>query len=113
MVIGQDYPHDYVKYPFVNTDENVIKFPGDSTSFDGIYKKLENILFKGEGKLDILHIGGSHIQAGVFSGVMRKIKTEKTGCLLGDYSFLLSLRSRLNNSELIINREITWINNLN
>lgn len=72
IAIGQDYPHDYVQYPFLNLKENVLKFPGDSTVFSTIFEKLDNILFEGDGKLDILHIGGSHIQAGVFSGVMRK-----------------------------------------
>lgn len=31
------------------------------------FKKMDRLIFEGEGKINILHIGGSHVQAGVFS----------------------------------------------
>lgn len=35
------------------------------------FEKLDALLFTGQGKINILHIGGSHVQAGVFSQQMR------------------------------------------
>lgn len=61
------------QYPFLNLDENEIKYPGDSTAFHGLYEKMHRLLFEGEGKVNIVHIGGSHVQAGAIGHRMREL----------------------------------------
>lgn len=58
-------------YAFANFDHNKILYPGDSLAMERFFDKLDTLLFYGQGKINIMHIGGSHVQAGVFSQEMR------------------------------------------
>lgn len=58
-------------YAFANFDRNKIIYPGDSLAMERFFEKLDTLLFMGQGKLNVMHIGGSHVQAGVFSQQMR------------------------------------------
>ena len=58
-------------YSCVNLDRNRIVYPGDSLAMERFFDKLDTLLFKGKGNISIMHIGGSHVQAGVFSQAMR------------------------------------------
>lgn len=60
------------RYPFINYQSNSLSFPGDSGLFDALYSKYDSIILFGKGKLNIIHIGGSHIQADVYSHQVRK-----------------------------------------
>lgn len=60
-------------YMFAHFEENAIHFPsGDSTAFVRFFNKLDTLLFLGEGDVNIVHIGGSHVQSGTFSNRMRR-----------------------------------------
>lgn len=52
---------------FANLDSNRIEFPGHPGSFDIFFKKLDNLIFRGKGQINIVHIGGSHVQADIIS----------------------------------------------
>lgn len=52
-------------------ERNRLLFPNDSIAMERFFEKLDVLLFTGEGNLSIMHIGGSHVQAGVFSQQMR------------------------------------------
>jgi len=67
-----EYPYEIKFYDFINYKKNVLKFPGDSTSFINFFTKYKNIILKGEGQLEIVHIGGSHIQADIYTNRMRE-----------------------------------------
>ncbi|NOZ35945.1 MAG: hypothetical protein GXO80_11680 [Chlorobi bacterium] len=72
-LFAQDYPYtEYPYYHYIRYDKNKIYFPGDSLAFDNFNNKLDTLILKGEGKINIVHFGGSHIQAGIYSGVARK-----------------------------------------
>ena len=66
-----DYPLDIDQYNFIHYNKNILKFPKDSTNFITFFKKFNTLITKGEGKLNIIHIGGSHIQADIYTNVMR------------------------------------------
>lgn len=68
-------PKDEVNaaYPFINLNKNQLVFPSDSSAFDPVYSKLDQILFEGTGSLSILHMGGSHVQAGAVGHRMREL----------------------------------------
>jgi len=72
-LFAQDYyPYADRNYGFIRYEKNIISFPGDSGDFENLYNKLDKVIKTGEGKINIVHIGGSHIQAGYYSGVVRK-----------------------------------------
>lgn len=66
------YPYSTYSQNYIRTDKNIILFPADSTNFEHLFSKLDTLILKGEGKIRIIHFGGSHIQAGIYSGVVRK-----------------------------------------
>jgi hypothetical protein len=57
---------------FAKFDSNMISFPGDPRSFDFFYKKLDRLIFHGKGQINIVHFGGSHIQADIISHRFRR-----------------------------------------
>ena len=67
-----DYTLDLSKYGFIDTSLNKIQFPKGNKSFEPFFKKLDTLVFENRGKVRILHIGGSHIQADVMSGRIRE-----------------------------------------
>ncbi|MCF6365086.1 MAG: GDSL-type esterase/lipase family protein [Bacteroidales bacterium] len=69
-VNAQDY--SYKSYNFIRYDKNKIDFPGDSSQFGNLFSKLDKVIKTGEGKINVIHIGGSHIQAGRYTEVVRK-----------------------------------------
>lgn len=62
----------YKKYPFLKTERNKLDFEGDSLGFLKFYQKLDTLIFKGKGQVNIVHFGGSHVQAGTLSNRMRE-----------------------------------------
>ncbi len=68
-----DYPYPvHTEYHYIRFDKNKIIFPGDSNNFKNFFSKLDTLILKGEKKIQIVHFGGSHIQAGIYSGECRK-----------------------------------------
>ena len=66
------YDVDFTKYDFIDTSLNTIQFPQGSASFEPFFKKLDTLVYENRGKVRILHIGGSHLQADVISGRIRE-----------------------------------------
>ena len=56
---------------FANFDRNRIIYPGDSLDMERFFEKLDSALYLGKGNVSIMHIGGSHVQAGVFTQQFR------------------------------------------
>ena len=67
----QDYPHDVARYDFIDYEENEIKFYGKN-SYEPFFEKWDKLIFEGVGQINVLHFGGSHIQADIWSETMRK-----------------------------------------
>lgn len=74
IVFGQvsGYPYDIEKYPFIRYNANRIEFYKDSSSFERFFTKLDSIHFYGQGQLNIVHLGGSHLQADIYSHQLRQ-----------------------------------------
>lgn len=68
---AQDVPFPAENKTFVNYNENKIYFPGDSLTFRGFFEKIDSLLLYGNGKINIVHIGGSHVQADIWSDRIR------------------------------------------
>jgi lysophospholipase L1-like esterase len=64
---------DLPDYDFIDYAYNKIQIPGkDSIRIKRFYRKIDYLLKKGKGEINILHIGGSHVQADVFSNEVRR-----------------------------------------
>jgi lysophospholipase L1-like esterase len=60
-----------LKYPFLDTSKNHLEFYGERTGMDRLYEKLDRVIFEGQGKVNIVHVGGSHVQGGTLSHTLR------------------------------------------
>ncbi len=68
----QDYPYAVNQYPFLHADQNQLTFPGAPDAYEKLFKKFDQVLFSGRGQVQVVHIGGSHIQADMWSDRMRQ-----------------------------------------
>lgn len=56
-----------VKHSFIKYDLNFLNFSRDSSSFLYLYKKIDSMKILPINKINIVHIGGSHVQGGTWS----------------------------------------------
>ncbi|WP_084050364.1 GDSL-type esterase/lipase family protein [Aquimarina macrocephali] len=72
-LMAQTYVIDTIqnKYPFVNWKANTIKMAENSPAFKTLFRKLDTIAKGGKEDLHVFHIGGSHIQADIYSNRLR------------------------------------------
>jgi len=67
------YRREIPPYANIDVSKNKIFVPGgDSTRLDNVFRKIDSIYSLGYGRVNILHIGGSHVQAGTFTDRIRK-----------------------------------------
>lgn len=60
-----------LKYPFLDTAQNHLEYFGSRAPMEQFYTKLDELLFEDRGKVNIVHIGGSHVQGGTLSHTLR------------------------------------------
>ena len=60
-----------LKYPFLDTAKNHIQYFGSGEAWEGFFTKLDKAIFEYEGKVNVVHMGGSHVQGGTLSHTMR------------------------------------------
>ena len=66
-----EYPFAISHYNFVKYDSSHLEYPGNDDAMDAFYAKLSTLVLEGQGQINIVQIGGSHIQADIISGQMR------------------------------------------
>lgn len=70
--VAQGFLKQVEEYPFINYGANRILVPGrDSTRLALFYDKLDSVVLCRKSKVNVLHIGGSHVQADFFSNQVR------------------------------------------
>jgi len=70
---ASDFQIEVPKYAWIKYDLNRIQIPGkDSTKLNAFFNKLDSFYHFRNGRLNIMHIGGSHVQADVFSNQVRR-----------------------------------------
>jgi lysophospholipase L1-like esterase len=55
------------QYPFIQYKQNKLQFGKDSSNMLNFYKKLDELRNGQRDRLTIIHVGGSHVQAGVWT----------------------------------------------
>lgn len=69
---AQDFYAKIPYYNMINYDENDLKVPGeDTTLLNDFFRRWGKLWALGTEQINILHIGGSHVQADVFSNRIR------------------------------------------
>lgn len=69
---GGDFLLGPKPYSFIKYTQDKFIFPADSNLFENFYSKIDSILLYGKGKINIVHFGGSHIQADIYTHEIRK-----------------------------------------
>ena len=71
ILLAQENPLHPPTSSLVDLEKNGIIFRGDSSAFVRYHEKLDKLVFEGEGQLNVVHIGGSHVQADMWSMELR------------------------------------------
>ena len=58
-------------YPFVRYESNELRYDSTSAAMRYLLNKMRRVATTGQGTVNIVHIGGSHVQAGVFPNQVR------------------------------------------
>lgn len=59
-------------HPCIDYTANRLVYPADSTTMQHFYSLLDTLSLYGKGDINIVHIGGSHIQADIMSDALRR-----------------------------------------
>lgn len=70
-LFGQRYPHGYKDYYFLNKEKNKIDFFA-MENWNQFFGKIQSQWLEGNKQINIIHFGGSHIQADVWSNRLRQ-----------------------------------------
>lgn len=65
-------------YPFVQYDDNNYRFyTKESANFNKLYQKFTTLINDKQGKINMYHIGGSHLQADIYTNDVREYMQER------------------------------------
>ena len=78
---------------FAHFERNRLIYPGDSLAMERFFTKLDSVLFIGEGNVSIMHICGSHVQAGVFTQQFRDNLLGIGTDLMGGQNFVFPFKA--------------------
>lgn len=107
---GQSLRKAVPEYDFARFEKNRIEFQGDSSAFERLFEKMDSVLFLGKGNLRVLHIGGSHVQAGTMTRQLRNDLLSLRPALDGGRGlvFPFSAAHTNNPSSFTVNYEGSW-----
>ena len=88
----EPYLYHVNQYNFIRYDLNGLHNFGDDSYSSDFYAKLEKLVRTGEGKINVVQIGGSHIQAGTFSGQIRSRLQQMNGEMNAGWGFMFPYR---------------------
>lgn len=99
-VSAQTNPYLYQvnQYNFIRYDLNQMHHFGADSYSSKFYDKLEKLVRTGEGRINVVQIGGSHIQAGTFSGQIRTRLQQMNGDMNAGWGFMFPYRIARTNS---------------
>lgn len=94
----EDYFYRINPYNFIRYDLNEMHYPGGRKHSEDFNAKLEQLVRTGKGRLNIVHIGGSHVQAGSYSGQMRQRFQTINGEMNAGWGYMFPYRISRTNS---------------
>lgn len=94
-------------YPFLRMEHNEVLHPGSRERINRFYDKLDKLIYEGEGKVNVMHMGGSHVQAGTLSNRMRENLFSLAPGIKGERGFFFPFRMAHTNSPFNIKARYT------
>lgn len=87
------------QFPFINFDQNHYQFyTKESPAFEKLFFELQQMVKTKKGKLNFYHIGGSHIQADIYTNDMREYLFKYWDDLPGERAWVFPFKmARTNN----------------
>lgn len=58
-------------FDFIQYNKNVLHIENPESAWNALFDRFEKLAFEGEGKISIVHIGGSHVQGGFLTDRLR------------------------------------------
>lgn len=101
------YPLETSQYNFIQNDKNIFNLFHDSTSYQLFFSKFDSLIQFGEGQLRIVHIGGSHIQADLYTHRMRQHFNAFQPGITGPRGFIFPYKIAQSNNPLNYRVEYT------
>jgi len=71
------------EYPFIRYEANRVQYDTASESMQAFFAKWQRVNQTGQGTINIVHIGGSHVQAGTFPHRVRSRMLTDNPSLVG------------------------------
>ena len=87
-LMAQDDPFKIDYYNFIHYNKNKLEYHGDSSQFYGLFQKINKLVLYGDRQINVVHIGGSHIQAGALPGHISERLNNITPGLKGGRGFV-------------------------
>lgn len=84
-------------YPFINYNMNKLFLAKDSSRMLGFYKKMDELAQGKRGRVTVVHYGGSHVQAGIWTEAL-KTNFQATGNYQGGGAFAFPFKLAKTNS---------------
>lgn len=95
---SQTNTYDLPVYPFIQYDLNHFNLVHDNPAYKTLYSKFDTFLLEGRKKINIVHIGGSHIQADIYTHRIRQEMQTFFPGILGSRGFFFPYKiARTNN----------------
>lgn len=88
-------------YPFIHKEANVLHYDSTSATLLHFFNKWNRVAATGQGTVNIIHIGGSHVQAGVFPHQVRTHIMQQYPNLVGGRGMIFpySAAAKCNNPD--------------
>lgn len=88
-------------YPFIHKEANVLHYDSTSATLLNFFNKWNRVAATGQGTINIIHIGGSHVQAGVFPHQVRTHIMQQYPNLVGGRGMIFpySAAAKCNNPD--------------
>jgi lysophospholipase L1-like esterase len=68
---SSDFPYEIKEYDFIHYDDNRFQFSGDSSLYQHFLARFSKLIGEGSGQISVVHIGGSHLQADLYTDRIR------------------------------------------
>jgi hypothetical protein len=93
-----DYFLGPLQYSVIKYNEDVIHFPGNDSAFTNLYLHINRLILGGEDKIQIVHMGGSHIQADIYTNILRERLQELSPGMNGGRGLIFPFRMAKTNN---------------
>jgi lysophospholipase L1-like esterase len=93
-----DYYLGPMRYSVIKYDADIIQFPGSDSTFTKLYKQINKTILNGTDKIQIVHLGGSHIQADIYTKVIRERLQELSPDMNGGRGLIFPFRMAKTNN---------------